>query len=257
MKNQNLKEKYEELHKNAGIQRKIVSSNNFTYHIALHVLDNVIDKYIQPDMKVLDVGCGVGTISLYVANKGNEVLGIDISEKAIDAAQRSAESLGIKNASFKAIDFLYVVQEFQGEFDFIILNNVLEHLTNDKVGLQKIREWLAPGGILFFCVPSDKSLLHQLKLRIYKKDAYDYSVGHLRRYSESSLSSILEMEGFEVMEMEGRGGILRETLYFTQIGNKLTPYASLPIIKNIILFLDNLSIKLVNAYEIYGVAKLP
>ena len=68
MKNQNLKEKYEEFHKNAGIQRRVVSSKNFTYHIVF----SVIDKYLQPDMKVLDVGCGVGTISLYVANKGNE-----------------------------------------------------------------------------------------------------------------------------------------------------------------------------------------
>jgi len=246
----NPKEIYEEFHKNAGIQTKVVSSNSFTYHIAL----SVIDKYLPRGMRVLDIGCGVGTISLYVANKGNEVLGIDISEKAIDAAQKSAELLGIRNASFKAMDFLY--EEFQGKFDFVILNNILEHVTNDRVCLQKSHELLVPGGILYFSVPSDKSLIHQLRLRIYKKDACDDSVGHLRRYTESSLSSILEMEGFEVMEIKGRGGILREILYFTQIGNILEPYASLPAIRNIITFLDNLSTKLVSAYEIYGVARL-
>lgn len=202
MKNQNLKEKYEEFHENFSIPMEIIDRNNFTYHIAL----SVIDKYPRRGMRVLDIGCSVGTISLYVTNKGNEVLGIDVSEKAIDAAQKSAELLGIKDASFKAMDFLYA--EFQEKFDFVIRNNVLEHLTTDRVCLQKIRELLNLGGILYFCVPSDKALLHQLKLRIYKKDACDYSLGHLRRYSESSLSSILEMEGFEVMEIKGRGGIL-------------------------------------------------
>lgn len=244
-----MKEEYEEYHKNAGIQSKIRERDDFTYHIVL----SVIDKYLSRDSRVLDIGCGVGTVSLYVANKGNEVLGIDISEKAIDAAQKSAELLGIKDVSFKAMDFLHA--EFQEKFNFIILNNILEHLTNDRVCLQKIRELLVPGGILYFCVPSDKALLHQLKLKIYKKDVYDSLVGHLRRYTESSLSSILEMEGFEVMEIKGRGGILREILYFTQIGKKLMLFTSLPVIKNIIIFVDNLSTKLISAYEIYGVAR--
>ncbi|MBA7480177.1 Ubiquinone biosynthesis O-methyltransferase, mitochondrial [subsurface metagenome] len=254
MKNQNLKEFYEEFyeeyHKKGGIQTKVVSSNNFARHIIL----SLIDKYLRPDMRVLDIGCGDGAFSLYIANKGNEVLGIDISEKAIDDAQKGAELLGIRNASFKATDFLYA--EFQGKFDFVILNHVLEHLTNDRVFLQKIHELLVPGGILYFGVPSDKAPLHQLKLKLYKKDAYDYSLGHLRRYTESSLSSILEMEGFEVMEIRGRGGILREILYCTQIGRKLQFFAGIRVLKNIITFLDNLSTKLISAYEIYGAANM-
>ncbi|GAH13533.1 unnamed protein product [marine sediment metagenome] len=63
------KEKYEEFHKNASIQTKVVDSKNFTYHIVL----SFIDKYLQPDMKVLDIGCGVGTISIYVANKKDSI----------------------------------------------------------------------------------------------------------------------------------------------------------------------------------------
>lgn len=92
MKNQNLKETYEEYHKNAGIQREIIGRYNFDYHFVL----SFIDRYLRRGMRVLDIGCGRGTISLYVASKGNEVLGIDISEEAIDAAQRSAGLLGIK-----------------------------------------------------------------------------------------------------------------------------------------------------------------
>lgn len=152
-----IKEKYEEFHKNAGVQTKIVDKNNFTYHIVL----SFIDKYLQPEMKVLDIGCGVGSISLYVADKGNEVLGIDISEKAVNAAQRSAEILGVKNASFKAINFLDT--DLQEKFDFIIFNNVIEHLPDDESAPQKIYKLLEMDGILFLSTCLDSDPLHRLE----------------------------------------------------------------------------------------------
>lgn len=90
-------------------------------------------------------------------------------------------------------------------------------MTNDRVCLQKICKLLVPGGILYLCVPSDKAFLHQLKLKIFEKDVCDSSVGHLRRYTESSLSSILETEGFEVMEIKGRGDIARNSVFHANL----------------------------------------
>ncbi len=244
-----IKEKYEEFHKNAGIQTKVVDTKNFTYHIVL----SFIDKYLQPDMKVFDIGCGVGTISLYVANKGNEVLGTDISEKAVSVAQKSAELLGIKNVSFKAMDFLDA--ELQGRFDLIIINGVLEHLVDDRKALKKIHRLLNHKGFLYLMVPSIKSPLHRLRMAIFKRDSFDISVGHLHRYSQADLILMLEESGFSIVEIKGSEGQLREFLFLTSFGNRLLPYAALPSVRDIITMLDNLMVKTIGASAINIIAK--
>jgi len=233
--NKNFKEKYEEFHKNAGIQTKIIESNNFTYHIVL----SFIDKYLQPGMKVLDIGCGVGTISLYIAKKGNEVLGIDISEKAINAAQKSAEVLDIKNVSFKAIDFFN--EDFYEKYDFIIFNYVIEHLPDDESAIQKIYKLLEMNGILFLSTCLESDPLHRLEIMFFGKDEDDIRVGHLRRYSKYGLNQLLKSNSFDIVEMCGTEGFFRRFLFATKIGNRLLRFVNLYVIKKMTLLIDDLS----------------
>ena len=65
------KNKYEGFHSGTTAQHKIISSNNFTYRHVVHF----IDKYLKRQMKVLDIGCGAGTLCFYIASKGNQVMG--------------------------------------------------------------------------------------------------------------------------------------------------------------------------------------
>lgn len=250
MKEQNLKEKYEEFHKNAGMQTKIIDNKNFTYHIVL----SFIDKYLHPDMKVLDIGCGVGTISLYIANKGNEVLGTDISEKAIKAAQRSAELLGIKNASFTTTNFLDT--NFQEKFDFVVCIGVLEHITNDALAMEKMYKLLKIGGKLVLLTPLETDPMHKVRLRFFGKDEFDIRVGHLRRYSKQRLVQLLESNGFKVIEIFLTEGFLRMFLFTTKAGNRLLMFASLPMGRSLLTLLDNLSAYLLGASQIFIVAEV-
>lgn len=249
MKIENLKEKYEEFHKNAGIQTKIIDNKNFTYHIVL----SFIDKYLQPNMKVLDIGCSVGTISLYVANKGNEVVGTDISERAINAAQKSAEILGAKNVSFKAIDFLDA--DFQEKFDFIIFSEVMEHLPDDKLTINKIHDLLRINGILFLSTRLERDPMHKIRIRLFGKDKFDICVGHLRRYSSERLIQLLKSNEFEIAEIKQTEGFLRMFLFTTKTGNRLLTFANLPVIKQFLTLLDNLSVHLLGPSQIIIVAK--
>jgi len=68
--------------------------------------------------KVLDIGCGEGFYSIYLASKGFDVLGIDISENAIKYAKENAEKKGVK-IRFKAMD-LRDLPELNEKFDFIL-----------------------------------------------------------------------------------------------------------------------------------------
>ena len=246
-----LKEKYEEFHKNSGIQRRIVNSSDFTYHIVL----SFIDRYLRPEMRVLDIGCGVGVISLYIASKGNEVLGVDISEKAIDAAAKSAGMLGMRNASFKAANFLDA--GFKEKFDFIIFSEVLEHLVDDRLALEKVYGLLSPSGILEIDVPSKGAPLHKLRKLIYKKDLFDLSVGHLRRYDYDKFILMLKSQGFQVLEAKRIEGLLRNFLFTSRIGNRALFLARPKFMKALLIWLDTILLHLSGAAGFIVIAKRP
>lgn len=244
----NLKEKYEQFHKNARKQVKVVYYDNFTYKPVL----TIIDKYLNKDMKVLDIGCATGTISLYMANKGNEVTGLDISQKAINAAQESAEILGFKKVKFFPENFLQ--SHIQEKFDFIVINHVIEHLIDDQKALQKINQLSHEKAILFIFVPAKKALIHNWRMKLFKKDIFDEEVGHLRRYNINDLATILKNNGFRILEINYQGGTIREFMYCFKFGNQFIRFASLPIIKHIVTFFDNITAKLF-AYELYAVTR--
>lgn len=52
-------------------------------------------KYVIEDRKILDLGCGTGRNANYLAEKGNNVIGIEISKIALDIARKRAEAMGV------------------------------------------------------------------------------------------------------------------------------------------------------------------
>jgi len=98
--------------------------------------------------RVLDVGCGCGYPSLYIAPHVGEVVGLDASEEMIEMARRNVKHLGIDNARF------LVSREdlpFGGaEFDGATLAGVLESIDMGCARrlVQEVRRVLEPGGLL-------------------------------------------------------------------------------------------------------------
>lgn len=70
--------------------------------------------------RALDVGCGCGVLSLLLAPDYDEVLGVDISPRAIEMSQFNAGLGGVANAKFRASDMF---GEVDGEFDRIVFNS--------------------------------------------------------------------------------------------------------------------------------------
>lgn len=91
--------------------------------------------------KILDVGCGAGSHSLYLQNKGLDVIAIDISENAIKACKLR----GLKNV--KVQDVLAVEND---KFDTILLlmngTGIFKTLKDTSKYLQKLKSLLTPNG---------------------------------------------------------------------------------------------------------------
>lgn len=235
---------YNKFHINTERQTKIITDNNFTYRLLL----KEINKYIKSKSKVLDIGCGAGTISFYFSGKVSSVLGIDISERAIESATQSAHVLGLKNAKFETMEFPN--KSPKGRFDFIIFTEVIEHLEDDNKAIKQITKSLNENGILLLSTPSKNAPLHRLG---YAK-GFDNRVGHLRRYGANQLVLMCKDNGLEVLEIKKIEGIIRNFLFLSPVAGKLVRFVKF-YISDLVTFIDNLTVPILGESNIIIVAK--
>lgn len=106
------------------------------------------------ETRILDVGCGVGTMSLPAASLGYEVVAGDIDEASVRYGQRQVEEAGLETISF----FCGPVQEEvvpDGSFDWVILADVLEHIAEPRGFLEMLKGYLKEGGHLWISIPNE------------------------------------------------------------------------------------------------------
>ena len=110
---------------------------------------------ITKEDTVLDIYCGIGTITLCAAGRAKEVIGIEIVESAVKNAKNNARINGIENASFYAGDAAKITQQLkqQGRKPDIILLDPPRKGCDEKM-LQLLAE-LAPKRIVYVsCNPA-------------------------------------------------------------------------------------------------------
>ncbi len=237
---------HERYHRKTHQQPRIVSESNFTYRLLI----NKLNKHIRENVSVLDIGCGAGSLSFYLASKKNYVLGLDISEKAIRKCRESAKMMGLSNVDFVQSEF----PKFNStkKFDAVIFTEVIEHLPSDKLALRKINSLLKNGGILILSTPSVNAPLH--KLGATRK--FDKEVGHLRRYNLRLLRKLIKDAGFRILETKKTEGIFRNFLFVNPYAGKFVRFLNYSrVLSDIATFLDNLSLKFFGESNYIIVAK--
>lgn len=86
--------------------------------------------YLEPGMKVLDIGCGWGAFGKYAAEKyGVEVVGVTVSKRQVELGKKLCEGLPVE---FKLMDY----RDLNGKFDRIVSVGMIEH-----VGYRNYREY--------------------------------------------------------------------------------------------------------------------
>lgn len=107
---------------------------------------------IEPEMKILDVGCGRGEILIHVAKLGAEAIGIDYAEAAIDVAKKaiSKQDKTIQKRIRLVRQDVCQLPFDNGMFDRVFFLDVVEHLIPEegKKTLNEIRRVLKKEGLL-------------------------------------------------------------------------------------------------------------
>ena len=104
---------------------------------------------LRPGMKLLDFGCGPGTISMGLAKaiEPGELHGVDMEASQIEMAKAAAAAGGHSNATFHTGDVTSLPFE-DDTFDVAHCNAVLMHLPGTKAALSEVKRVLKPGGLL-------------------------------------------------------------------------------------------------------------
>lgn len=108
--------------------------------------------YLRPGMRLLDVGCGPGSITLGLAQflAPGEVVGLDLRPEPIAQARAAASERGIANARFE-VGSAYELPFPDTSFDAAFAHQVLIHLREPVRALAEVRRVLKPGGVVGVC----------------------------------------------------------------------------------------------------------
>lgn len=146
--------------------------------------DQIILDFLKDEgpSKILEVGCGSGELSFLLADRGHNVIGIDLASEYIALAHKR-KTQGDGKCVFYAADLLGF--ELDKEFDVIIAMDVLEHIKDDKAAAAKLVGLLKHGGQLILTVPAHSLLF----------GFHDEELGHHRRYSKKTLANLMRCTG--------------------------------------------------------------
>lgn len=143
----------------------------------------------QPPQRLLEIGPGAAMLLYELAQDGWECTALEQSEDALALARL------IHQGPAKAQLVNEPGGDWEGNFDWLLAMEVLEHIEDDSGALLQWRNWLAPGGRLLLSVPA-----HQEKW-----SPSDVWAGHYRRYERDGLEELLTRSGFRVESLHSYG----------------------------------------------------
>jgi len=106
-----------------------------------------LDAAIPGDGTVLEMGCGTGQLTLFLASADRVVVGADLSRTSLELAQGAAERFGVGGARFVETD-LRAPGLRREAFDVIVCNGVLHHTPDPRASFAAISRLVRPGGIM-------------------------------------------------------------------------------------------------------------
>ena len=112
------------------------------------VIDYLV-PYLRPGLRVLDLGCGPGFISVWLAEAvaPGELYGIDMETSQIDMAREFALEKGCDNATFRVADIADLPFE-DDFFDVASFHDVLAFVPDTSAALAEVKRVLKPGGVV-------------------------------------------------------------------------------------------------------------
>lgn len=155
-------------------------------------------EFVPKGSRVLDVGCSSGNFGeVLVKEKHCQVVGLDIDKPDVAKAAKKLTAAHVRNVEQDDISDL-------GKFDVIVFADVLEHLLDPIVALEKVKQQLKKGGRIVFSIPNMAHISVRLQLL---EGFFEYTpIGvldrtHLHYYDELEVKHIFKQAGYSIKEV--------------------------------------------------------
>lgn len=180
----------------------LTNAHSFLMKPLLSLLPQPTDA--QEKIRVLDLGCGNGSLSHAIAEKKYEVVGIEESSEGIDVARTHFPDCQFLQASIYDLPYL----ELDNSFDVVVSVEDIEQLFYPKELAKAAKKCLKPNGRLIITTPYHGYLKNLVLATSGKMDSHFHVLwdgGHIKFFSVKTLSQLLKTQGYTNIEFKFAG----------------------------------------------------
>jgi len=173
-----------------------------------------IERHTGGPRALLDLGCWVGFLMAEARDRRWRTLGVEPSTFASARARR----LGLDVIQGDLMDADVPL----GEWDAVVLGDVLEHVTVPGDALDRVRALLKPGGVVYIALPDAGSRV----ARVLGRRWWSVLPTHVHYFTRNSLATLLRRRGFDPLVVRTAPKAFSVAYYLDRIGGYSRPLAN-------------------------------
>jgi len=190
-----------------------MSKDASTYHYDSAEPSHMHEVFVPPvlarlrelkPVRVLDLGCGNGSLCRSIAAAGIAVEGCDPSEEGIEQARAAHPDIPFRCMSV----YDEPPEDWIGQFDVIVSTEVIEHLYDPRATPRLAARLLKPGGVILVTTPYHGYLKNLAISLLNKWDQHHtpfWLHGHIKFWSKQTLTQLFQEEGMQFVSFKGLG----------------------------------------------------
>lgn len=126
--------------------------------------------------KILEIGCGSGTSSLWLAKNGIEATALDYTESSVELVRAAAAKLGLNNVNVIHCDATRDLPFDEKQFDYIFQAGLLEHFETEEQ-IRLLRNWARYGKWMISMIPNASSIPYRVGKQIAESNgSWEYGL---------------------------------------------------------------------------------
>lgn len=166
------------------------------------VWTGLLDRHALGARSAIDLGCGSGIFTFYLADKNLRVVGIDAADRMIELCRAEGLKRGLQTVQFFKSELPALPDVSLEKADLIISSSVLEYVENLDEAFEVIRNLMTGNGTLIVSFPNSYSIyrwIQRLLFPIFRRPRYYRYVKNV--LSADTLGRMLKKHGLQISEI--------------------------------------------------------